>query len=232
MRKRMIAMVSFLTLAAVPAFAQTPKAEVGVVFGWVYSDGVSGSTRLVPGAGPGGGIGSFDRIDPKDSFGWGVDIGFFVSPNVEVGFMYGQQPSKLLVGGVAGTADREIGDMSIRTYHGTFTYNFFEGDSRIRPYIMGGLGATDFGEVSFHRADNGVAGTLGGSTKFSSTWGAGVKLYGSGRIGGRLGVSWTPTYIKSDASGYWCDPYWGCYLVGDPQYSNQVMLNGGITVRF
>src|SRR5580765_6965805 len=118
MRKRIIAMVSFLTLAAVPAFAQTPRAEVGVVFGWVYSDGVSGSTRVVPGAG------SFDRIDPKDSFGWGVDVGFFVSPNAEVGFMYGHQPTKLLVGGTLGTPDREIGDMSIRTYHGTFTYNF------------------------------------------------------------------------------------------------------------
>ena len=33
--------------------------------------------------------GSFDRLDPKDSFGWGVDVGFFVNPNVEVGFMYG-----------------------------------------------------------------------------------------------------------------------------------------------
>ena len=124
MRRRIIAMVSFLTLAAVPAFAQTPRGEVGVVFGWVYSDGVSGTTRVVPGAG------SFDRLDPKDSFGWGVDVGFFVSPNVEVGFMYGQQQSKLVAGGVLGTPDREIGDMGIHTYHGTFTYNFFEGDSR------------------------------------------------------------------------------------------------------
>ncbi|MET0213234.1 MAG: hypothetical protein ABW292_09540 [Vicinamibacterales bacterium] len=39
-------------------------------------------------------------------------------------------------------------------------------------------------------------------------------------------------YIKSDAAGWWCDPYWGCYLVGDPQYSNQFGFTGGVTIRF
>jgi len=39
-------------------------------------------------------------------------------------------------------------------------------------------------------------------------------------------------YIKSDAEGYWCDPYWGCYVVGDAQYSNQFGFSGGITLRF
>ena len=59
-----------------------------------------------------------------------------------------------------------------------------------------------------------------------------MKLYGSGHVGGRFGVSWTPTYIKSDAAGYWCDPSWGCYVVGDARYANQIMLNSGITLRF
>jgi len=45
-------------------------------------------------------------------------------------------------------------------------------------------------------------------------------------------VRWTPTYIKSDAAGWWCDPYWGCYLVGNAQYSNQFDINGGVTFRF
>jgi hypothetical protein len=62
--------------------------------------------------------------------------------------------------------------------------------------------------------------------------GAGVKVYGSGKVGARFGARWTPTYIKSDATGYWCDPYWGCYLTGSAQYANQFDLNGGITVRF
>ena len=47
-----------------------------------------------------------------------------------------------------------------------------------------------------------------------------------------LEARWTPTYIKSDAEGWWCDPYWGCYVVGNPQYSYQLELSGGITLRF
>jgi hypothetical protein len=208
-----------VTLAAVPAFAQ--KAEVGVTFGWVFSDGVSGDNRVVPG------VGTFNRLDPKDSFGWGLDLGVFVTPQVEVGFLYNNQPSKLQA---SGTTTVDIGDMSINTYHGTFTYNTGEGDAKVRGYITGGLGATSFGSVNFATVNR--TGTIPGVTRFSSTWGAGVKVYGGGHVGGRFGIRFTPTYIKSDASGYWCDPYWGCYLVGSAQYSNQFDFNGGITFRF
>jgi hypothetical protein len=222
MLKRIAVIAFMVTLAAVPAFAQ--KAEVGVTFGWVYSDGVSGNTYIVPG------VGSFSRIDPKDSFGWGIDVGFFIGPNAEVGFLYSNQPSKLVAGGTAGTTDREVGDLSVSTYHGTYTYNFGESDAAVRPYLTVGLGATSFGDVSFSNAVR--SGTLNGGTKFSSTWGAGAKFYGASKVGARVGVRWTPTYIKSDAAGYWCDPYWGCYLVGDAQYANQLELQGGITFRF
>jgi hypothetical protein len=222
MLKRIAGNAFVVMLAAVPAFAQAPRVEVGVTFAWVFADGVSGDAIIIPGQG------TFDRLDPKDSFGWGLDLGYFVGPNAEVGFLYGNQPSTLQAGG---TSTKDIGDMSISTYHGTFTYNLGEGDAKIRPYVMGGLGATSFGDVAYTRA-NGVAGTISGGSKFSSTWGAGVKLYGTSRVGGRIGVRLTPTYIKSDAEGYWCDPYWGCYVVGDAQYANQFDINGGVTFRF
>jgi len=210
-----------LIFAAVPAFAQAPKAEVGVTFGWVFSDGVSGNSYLVPG------VGTFDRIDPKDSFGWAVDIGVFVGENAEVGFRWGQQLSKLQVDG---TSTIDIGDMTVSNYHGTFGYNFGPADAPLRVYVMGGLGATSFGGVDFQTINR--SGTLEGHSKFSSTWGAGVKFYGKSKIGGRAGVQFTPTYIKPDAAGWWCDPYWGCYLVGNAQYSNQFQLDGGITFKF
>ena len=219
MLKRIIVMASLVSLAAAPAIAQ--KAEVGVTFGWVYADGVSGNTYIVPG------VGSFSRVDPKDSFGWGIDLGFFVGPNAEVGFLYSNQPTTLQV---SGTATRDVGDLSITTYHGTYTYNFGEGDAKVRPYLTVGLGATNFGGVSYSTPNR--TGTTQGATRFSSTWGAGVKVYGASKVGGRFGVRWTPAYIKSDAAGYWCDPYWGCYVVGNAQYANQVELNGGITFRF
>jgi len=118
----------------------------------------------------------------------------------------------------------------VSTYHGYLSYNFGEAAARIRPFLYGGLGATSFGSVDFNTPLR--SGTFGGNTKFSTTWGAGVKYFFSPKIGVRAAASWTPTYIKSDAGGYWCDPFWGCYLVGDAQYSNQFGLTGGVTVRF
>jgi hypothetical protein len=222
MTKRIVLMMFLVSIVAVPAFAQNPKAEVGVFAGWVFSDGVSGDNFK---AGDGN---TYNRVDPKDSFGWGLDVGFFASPNAEVGFIFAQQPTQLTV---SGTSTKEVGDQTINTYHGYFAYNWGEGDARVRPYFLFGLGATSASEVAFTTAA-GVARTIPGGSRFSTTLGAGMKVYGSGRVGARFGARWTPTYIKSDATGYWCDPYWGCYLTGSAQYANQFDLNGGITVRF
>jgi hypothetical protein len=222
MTKR-VALTSFIVfLAAAPAFAQTPKAEVGAFVGWVFADGVSGDNYKAPD----GNV--YNRVDPKDSFGWGLDVGVFVGPNSEVGFIYANQPTKLTV---TGTTTKEIGDQTTNTYHGYYAYNWGEGDARVRPYMLFGLGATSYSDVSYTSAA-GAARTVPGVSRFSGTFGAGVKVYGSGRVGGRFGMRWTPTYIKSDATGYWCDPYWGCYLTGNAQYANQIDLNGGITIRF
>ena len=206
MLKRISLIAFMVMLAAMPAFAQ--KAEVGVTFGWSLNDGVSGGDQRIPIGCVSNCLGVFNRLDPKDAFAWAIDLGFFVSPNAEVGFMYSQSPSTLQAGG---TSTLDIGNMLIQNYHGTFTYNF---------------GATDY------TRQNGAPGTIPGVSRFSTTWGAGVKLYGASKVGARVGVRVTPAYIKSDPAGYWCDPYWGCYLVGDAQYANQFEFGGGITFRF
>ena len=59
--------------------------------------------------------------------------------------MWGQQMSKLLLGG---TSEAEIGDMSVNTYHGYFGWNFSLPDAAYRPYLFFGLGATNYGGVS------------------------------------------------------------------------------------
>jgi hypothetical protein len=222
MWKRIVVLAFLVSLTAMPAFAQEPKAEVGVFFGWVFSDGVSGQNVLALD----GNI--YNRVDPKDSFGWGIDIGVMVGENAEVGFIYANQPTKLEV---SGTATKDVGDQTTNSYHGYVGYNFGEAHARMRPYLLFGMGATSYGSVGFNTTA-GVARTIPSATRFSTTWGAGVKVYGAGHVGGRVGVRWTPTYIKSDATGYWCDPYWGCYLVGNAQYGNQFDFNGGVTFRF
>jgi hypothetical protein len=220
MVRRVAFLAAVLVLAAVPAFAQ-PRVEVSGIIGWTFSDGVTGQAVL---AGDGN---IYDAIDVVDSFNWGFGIGVLATENAEVGFMYGRQESRL---DVTGTNTVEVGDMAVTTYHGYFAYNFGPADSPVRPYVLGGIGATSYASVPFTFA--GVSRETGGDTQFSTTWGAGVKFVPSRGIGVRAGVQWTPTYIKSDAVGWWCDPFWGCYVVGDAQYANQFSFNGGVIFRF
>jgi len=220
MFKKVVVVTALLVASASQAMAQ--GAEVGVTVGWTFSDGASGDPFLAANGN------LYDRLDPKDSFSWGLNVGVPVTPNVEVGFIFGQQMSTLIADG---TAETEVGDMSVNTYHGYVGYNFLESDSSIRPYLLFGLGATNYPSVSYTNAF-GQGRELEGFTGFSTTWGAGVKGYAGGNFGFKAGIQWTPTYLKSDAAGWWCDPYWGCYVIGDAQYGNQWTFNGGLLVRF
>jgi opacity protein-like surface antigen len=224
MLNKIVCLVALATLVSVaPAAAQDQRVEVGVLLGWAFSDGVDGD----PVATGDGNV--YDRIDPKDSFKWGFNAGVLATENVEVGFLFGQQLTKLLA---SGTDEREVGDLTVNTYHGYFAYNFGFADLPARPYVMFGMGATSYSDVDFTRVITGQADTIKGGTQFSTTWGGGVKIYPSPNVGVRLGIQWTPTYIKSDTEGWWCDPWWGCYLVGDAQYANSWDLGGGISFRF
>ncbi len=197
------------------------RVEVSGIVGWTVSDGVA--TDGVPALD--GNI--YNAIDIKDSFSWGFGIGFNVSETAEVGFLFNQQMSTL---GVEGTNDVEIGDMNVTSYHPYFAYNFGETDAALRPFILFGLGATSYASVPFTRL--GVSRETGGDTQFSTTWGGGVKYFASPNVGIRVSATWTPTYITTEEGGWWCDPYWGCYVVGNAKYANQFHFNGGITFRF
>jgi len=210
--RRMTWMVAVVVLASSAAWAQDARVELSATAGWTFSDGVN--------------VGSIDnapiQVGPKDAFSWGARLGFNLSPNVELGFLFASQSTDLEATGVV---NRSI-PQTVYNYHGYFAYNFGDTDAAVRPYVLGGLGATQYGSLSTG------AGNIGGETQFSSTWAVGLKMFPSKNFGIRLETRWTPTYIKTDPAGYWCDPYWGCYTVGDPEYSNQFELSGGIVLRF
>ena len=218
MNRKTILTLALAFAASPAAWAQQHKVEISGTAGWTFSDGVSGGTYTVQGE-------DFTRIDPKDAFSWGLRIGFMVGPNWEVGGLFNSQATKLDLSGPANTL--EIGDEKLYNYHGYFAYNFGEEDAKVRPYFLGGLGATQFGSVTTLAGHN-----INGNTKFSTTWALGVKMYPGKNVGIMIEGRWTPTYIKSDATGWWCDPYWGCYTVGNAQYANQFEAAGGISFRF
>jgi len=223
MLKRIVALVGIILIGTAAASAQH-KFEASGFAGWSFDDGVSGTNVLAPDGR------NYNRIDPKDGFVWGASGSYLIGENMGVGFMYSRQSSNLVLGGNLGSPDRDLGTMHISNYHGTLEYNFGEDGHPIRPFVYAGFGATNFGSTDF--TSNVGNGTIQGHSKFSTQWGGGVKYFVNPKVAIRGAASWIPTYIKSDSTGYWCDPFWGCYLVGDPQYSNQFQLTGGVSFRF
>ena len=189
--------------------------------GWTFSDGVSGDSVLAVDGN------LYDRIEPVDSVSWGFTLGVLLTRRIEIEFLFDRQLSTLQVGG---TNTVDVADLNIGNYHGVFSYNFGSESTPVRPYLFGGVGATTYGRLTFVGLD-GQPHEVDGSARMSPTFGVGVKVY-RGPVGLRLEARMTPTYIKSNAAGWWCDPYWGCYVVQDAQYSSQFQLSSGVTFRF
>jgi hypothetical protein len=218
---RRIAVISVaLWSFAVPVGAQ--HVEASISGGYTLSEGIETDNRDLLGQ-------IYNKVEVNSGGSVTATFGVYATPRLMFEFLYSRQSSGLTAEGAAGKL--EISDLSVENFHGNIVYHFGDAEARIRPFAFGGLGATNysFGDLQL---PGGSGPKIPGNTQFSTTWGAGVKLYLARIVGARFTARWTPTYIKSDAGGYWCDPFYGCWIVPDVDYSNQFDLSGGLTFRF
>ena len=215
MFRKVLLVIILCAVTAAPAFAQSSRIEVSGTFGWTFSDGVPVNAMA-------NGV-SYTKVEPKDSASIGLSFGVYVTPQAEIEFLWNRQMSQLEVSGPTTVLSA---DMNVDNYHGNFIYNFGDEDLVVRPFLLVGIGATNFGQASYngHTSD--------GVTKFSWAIGGGIKAYPSKHVGFKAMMRWTPNYIKTEGAGWWCDPWWGCYPVGNPYYANQFEMSGGVTLRF
>lgn len=210
---RMVLTLGLLLTMVSTASAQAPRVELFGSAGYSLSEGIK-----FPGTAVMGNV--YNELDLEDGVYYGAGIGFFANRNVEVGFLWDYQQTSVVARGNA--TRMSIADTSIQNYHGVVMYNFGSPLDPIRPVLIAGLGSTYLG--GFRNLD--------GEAKFSSIWGAGVKWFPGERFGLQFDIKWTPTYVKSQAEGYWCDPYWGCGTISDPDYVNQWKFGGTLVARF
>lgn len=218
--KRVVAVLCSL-LAASPVAAQYDdydhhRFEVSVSAGYTFSEGFETETFQFNGQ-------NFNDVDPKSAFSYGLGFAYLVNYFGEVGFMFNQQGTELQISG--SVAEEDIMDLDVNNYHGYGAYNFGV-HGPVQPFFLFGLGATEFSTGDFQGHD------IDDETKFSTIWGGGVKYYANESIGLKFSGLWTPTYIKTDADGWWCDPFYGCFVTGDSDYSNQFEFSGGFLYRF
>ena len=221
MVRRIVAGLMFALVATAPLAAQ--KIEVSFGGGYTTSEGVTTEGSSFP-------IGAtFNKIDVVSGGAFNLTAGVYVTPQAQIEFLYARQSSTLRATGGVGP-DVDISNMHVDSYHVNFVYNWGQEDSKVRPFAFGGLGATYYGFGDLLLPN--VSGHIDGNTQFSTNWGGGVKVYFNKNVGVKGMVRWIPTYIKSTSAGYWCDPFYGCWLVGNPDYSHQFEMTGGVTFRF
>jgi len=225
-----VGIVALVLASAASARAQ--QVEGSVNFGYTFSEGVNASqSQVINGK-------VYNSLDITSGGSWGFTLGSYIGDQAEIEFLYDQQFSTLQASNPAPAV--KLSDMSVYNYHGVFSYNAGDKDSKVRPFIFGGMGATHYSPGALNSSiplpvppiANQPTGSIGGATRFSFTWGGGVKVYPSPHVGLKVMARWTPTYIKTDATGTWCDPWYGCWVVGSTDYSNQFEMTGGIVFRF
>jgi len=226
MSGRIIAVAALVIAGSAAANAQ-PQVEIGVETGYTASEGIKASeTRIINGQ-------AYNDLDITSGGNFGITAGVLFTDNAEVEFLWNRQFSSFSAGNPAPSV--QLADVNVDNFFGNFVYNWGVREAKVRPFMLVGIGATHYAPGAPIAIAAPVTGqsAIDSATKFAWTLGGGVKVYPAEHFGIKLGARWTPTYIKSDADGIWCDPFYPtCWVLGDPDYSNQFQINGGITLRF
>ena len=153
-----------------------------------------------------------------------------------------------------GLSPFRIGDMAVNNFHAVLQWTFFRPESSLRPFVFGGLGLTHYGSVDYQFVDTTGQTTglltqqVAGNTRFSTTWGVGVRFAATDRLGLRVTGRWTPTRLPAGNftrtttasgdtltggtnSGWSCDAYWGCFT-NKAQTVSQWAVTAGVSYRF
>jgi hypothetical protein len=217
-------MVVTCVLMAAPAAAQ--RVEFSASAGYTASDGVDVTDRPLLGQ-------VYNHVSPLSGASFNFTAGVLVSEGLEFEFLFGRQSSRLEADG-PGDTPLALADLTIYNYQGNIVYNFGPRDTALRLFVFFGAGVTTyaFGNTLVAPPAGSAPVSLDSESQFSSAFGGGAKFYFVPSVGLRIAARWTPTYIKTDPEGIWCDPFYGCWPTGDPQYSNQFDTSAGITVRF
>jgi hypothetical protein len=129
----------------------------------------------------------------KDGFAYGFSAGYRFDEESVIEFRWARQHSRL---GLPDAASPDVVlpiDTTIDQFHCDFTHEYQWDDyPSIRPYVLGGAGATRIGlpGESF--------------TRFSFGLGGGVKISIHPRVRWRVQAEWLPIWIEPEARGLTC----------------------------
>jgi opacity protein-like surface antigen len=191
-----------LGLAVIPAESRAREITISPMAGYTTPGGFE--------------VGQADLdIKLKGGLTWGGQLGFVPHDGFAFEVSYMQQESHIAVGST------DLLGIKVGQLHGNFIFEKIRYGTKTRPYFLLGAGAT------FFNPDGG----LEGESRFSFALGAGVKTKMSEKLGFKIQGKYNPTYISSDWGSTWCDPFYGCYQVADPDYLDQGEFTAGLIYK-
>ena len=169
--------------------------------------------------------GPYSKLDIRSSWDYGAWLDVDLIPHLQAEFMWDHQPTVLDGVNFFTGARSRVSQANLDFYHWGILVPFLPPDSKIQPYIAGGLGFTHF------NAHNSVGQVLPFDNRFSYNIGGGVKYFVIRNFGLRLDVRYSPTETTSSVAIF-CDPFFGCFPAEVPNYAHQGEANVGLIFRF
>lgn len=202
-----------LFLAAAASAVQAQTIEITPLVGYRFGGSLQGA--------PGNGNGSESSVELEvdDAAAFGVQLGYRVGEG-EIELLYARQNTQLQ--SAALFAGISVFDLALETWQVGGTYLFDDDDARVRPFVAVGLGLTRLLPEPSGLSDE---------TRFSASFGAGVKLFLGRHFGIRLEGRGFFTVLDSDSRRV-CDSESGCLMRITGSELSQAEARAGLILRF
>jgi hypothetical protein len=133
------------------------------------------------------------RASLNDATSYGVSAGVRFDDFSLIEFRWTRAKSALQFDTGINPFTTSLGDVTLNQFHGDFTREFpLEEVNRLRPFLVGSVGATHLGAAS------------DSFTRFSFGLGTGLKLFLNSRVGFRVEAQWLPIWIDPEVRDFAC----------------------------
>ena len=207
----LLAAIAWTVVAAPTAWAQR-GIEVTPFIGGQINGGLDLSTPL------------YNRLDVQNGLNYGVNAGYLIGKYGGVEFTWNHNQADTLAQSIGGGANLKVFGLKTNQFLGDYILHFKDRESRVRPFVLFGAGATNLAPDRSH---------VNSITRFAWVFGGGVKYSFSKHLGVRFQAKWSPTYINTTTEGVWCDPFWaGCWAKGESAFLKEFDGTVGLMFRF
>lgn len=208
--------LAFAALAT-PSIASAQSVEITPFIGYRFGGDFETDSSFF--------LDTFD-VEVEESASFGAMLDFSVTRNFQIELLFSRQESELVEGRGGGlfepNTDFILFDIDVDYYHIGTLWQWTPG--QVRPYVVFSLGAT--------RLSPDAAG-LDDETKFSTSFGTGLKLMFSRNVGIRLDARLFTTFIDEDDDDFCFDDDDDfCYRYDDSDYLVQGEVSGGLVLAF